>query len=336
MSEPHNDFSHPSAPFDVPARDAAGVPMSQGRPVPRRLGGSREVNRRAVLGGFVAASALLLAGCTSTVVGAAQRKAVPKASATVQPAVSTIEPAQTSVLGQQVTIRGVGLQNVKQVTFGDATVAVSSASADTVVATAPAAVNYQPGSVAVSLLGPSGSVLASKPNALQYTSAGGAAAQMEYALQHWNSYNTAQYGDLNPDGGDCANFVSQTLIARGWTMNDDWYNHDAAADWSPAWGYVPAMDQYFSDNASSLGLEKLDFASQADRAKAALGDVAIFFWGDDTSPDHTQVVDKIDVVNGQYKISMASHNDDYDYRDLDTTITTQHPGSTGHFWHLTR
>ncbi|MHA7984506.1 amidase domain-containing protein [Rathayibacter sp. CAU 1779] len=336
MSEPRHDFSHPSDEFDVSLGAVAGTPAPQRRQGAARLGRGGEVNRRAVLGGFVAASALLLAGCTSTVVGAAQRSAVPKASATVKPAVSTIAPAQTSVLGQQVTIHGVGLQGVEQVTFGDTTVAVSSASADKVVAIAPAAANYQPGSVAVSLLGRGGSVLATKPNALQYTSAGGVAAQMQYALQHWNSYNTAEYGDLNPDGGDCANFVSQTLIARGWTMNDDWYNHDAASSWSPAWGYVPAMDQYFSDNASSLGLEKLDFASQADRAKVALGDVAIFFWGDDTSPDHTQVVDKIEVVDGQYKISMASHNDDYDYRDLDTTITTQHPGSTGHFWHLTR
>jgi hypothetical protein len=29
---------------------------------------------------------------------------------------------------------------------------------------------------------------------------------------------------------------------------------------------------------------------------------------------------------------MAGHNEDTDYRDLDTTITVDHPGATGHFW----
>lgn len=249
---------------------------------------------------------------------------------------SALAPAQTSVLGQRVTIHGSGLQNVDKIAFGGTTVDVTSATARKVVVMAPAAANYQPAAVSVSLMNSDGHVLAKAQDALRYSASAGIAAQMAYALAHWSDYNTAQYGNLNPVGGDCANFVSQTLIARGWSMNDDWYNHDAAEDWSPAWGYVPAMDQYLSDNADSLGLEKLDFASRADRARVALGDIAIFFWGDDTSPDHTQVVDKIEQVDGEYKISMASHNDDYAYRDLDATITTQHPGSTGHFWHLTR
>ncbi|MEO7018517.1 MAG: amidase domain-containing protein, partial [Leifsonia sp.] len=85
------------------------------------------------------------------------------------------------------------------------------------------------------------------------------AMQLAYAMAHWNAYNTAEYGDLNPVGGDCANFVSQTLIARGWKMNSQWYNHHAAADWSPAWGYVPAMNSYFRVNAAQLGLTKYSF-----------------------------------------------------------------------------
>lgn len=330
MPETSSDFS---GSYEAPERTDNTTSAPRGQRGLPRLDRHREVNRRAVLGGFVAASALMLAGCSSPAQSATRRAA---ATAPVTPTVSAVNPTQTSVLGQKVVIHGTDLQHVDKVVFGSTAVDVTSVTPTKVVATAPAAADYQPAAVSLSLLGANGKVLAKQPDALQYSASGGVAAQMTYALAHWNNYNTAQYGNLNPQGGDCANFVSQTLIARGWTMNDDWYNHDAAADWSPAWGYVPSMDQYFSDNASALGLEKLDFASQADRAKVALGDVAIFFWGDDTSPDHTQVVDKIDVVDGQYKISMASHNDDYAYRDLDTTITTQHPGSTGHFWHLTR
>jgi hypothetical protein len=293
--------------------------------------GTRPGARGAVVAA-VAASLLVLTGCT-----APHAQTTPAADHTAQasPSVTAVSPAQASVVGQKVTITGSDLQNVKRVTFGSTSVSVISASQGKVVAQAPAAANYQPSTVNLKLVGQSGKTLVSKPDALEYTAAGGVAAQMQYALAHWQNYNTAQYGDLNSVGGDCANFVSQTLIARGWTMNDDWYNHGAASDWSPAWGYVPAMDDYFAENAAGLGLEKLDF-SQASRAKVALGDIAVFDWDADGSPDHVEVVDRITKVDGQYKIDLASHNDDYAYRDLDDTITTQHPGATGHFWHLTR
>ena len=300
-----------------------------------RASGRRVRGVRAAVLAVAAASALVLAGCTAHTAHTADATRAAEHTAASSPSVTAVSPAQASVVGQKVTITGTDLQNVKAVAFGSASVRVLSASADKVVAQAPAAANYQPATVALKLIGKTGKTIATKPGALEYTAAGGVAAQLEYALAHWQNYNTAEYGDLNPDGGDCANFVSQTLIARGWTMNDDWYNHEAGDDWSPAWGYVPAMDDYFAENAASLGLEQLSF-SQADRAKVALGDIAVFDWDGDGSPDHVEVVDRITKVNGQYKIELASHNDDYAYRDLDETITTQHPGATGHFWHLTR
>jgi len=279
----------------------------------------------------LAASVLVLTGCTSP---HGQPTPAAQHQTPTSPSVTAVSPAQASVVGQKVTITGTDLQSVKKVAFGSTSVRVISATPGKIVAEAPAAADYQPATVSLKLISQAGKTLVSKPNALEYTAAGGVAAQLEYALAHWQNYNTAEYGDLNPDGGDCANFVSQTLIARGWTMNDDWYNHGAGDDWSPAWGYVPAMDDYFAENAASLGLEKLDF-SQASRAKVALGDIAVFDWDADGSPDHVEVVDRITKVDGQYKIDLASHNDDYAYRDLDDTITTQHPGAIGHFWHLT-
>lgn len=157
--------------------------------------------------------------------------------------------------------------------------------------------------------------------------------QLAYALAHWNDYNTAEYGDLNPVGGDCANFVSQTLIARGWQMNSQWYNHGAAAGWSPAWGYVPAMDGYLRSAASKLGITEYSF-DQRDKVK--VGDIVMFDWDDDDSLDHVQIVSSVQEVDGTIVIKMAGHNIDTDYRDLDETITVDHPGAVGHFWGLSK
>ena len=78
-----------------------------------------------------------------------------------------------------------------------------------------------------------------------------------------------------------------------------------------------------------------------DRAKYAVGDVVVFWWknasgGFSAGPDHVQVIDRITSTGGQVKVEMASHNDDYDYRDLDNEITNEHPGAKFVVWHLTR
>ncbi|WP_246846273.1 amidase domain-containing protein [Humibacter ginsenosidimutans] len=158
--------------------------------------------------------------------------------------------------------------------------------------------------------------------------------QYDYAMAHWNHYNTKVYGDLNPVGGDCANFVSQTLIARGWKMNGTWYNHDAAADWSPAWGYVPAMNAYFEQNAKALGLTEYPLNK---RSKIAVGDIVMFDWGDGTL-DHVEIVSKVidTTVDGKkhIDIKMAGHNKDTKYRDLDYVLDKEYKDATGHFWHI--
>jgi len=161
--------------------------------------------------------------------------------------------------------------------------------------------------------------------------------QVTYALTYWKNYNSSVYGNDNPNGGDCANFVSQTLIQRGWKMNSTWYNHGQGA-MSSAWAYVPSMLDYFQANASSLGLQELGMTN---RSQYAVGDVVMFWWKNadgsySSGPDHVQVIDKITNTNGQIKVEMASHNDDVEYRDLDNEITVEHPGAKFVVWHLTR
>lgn len=157
--------------------------------------------------------------------------------------------------------------------------------------------------------------------------------QLAYAMAHWNDYNAAEYGDLNPVGGDCANFVSQTLIARGWQMNSEWYNRNAASEWSPAWGYVPAMDTYLSANSSALGITRYPLDQ---RDTIAIGDIVMFDWDDDGSLDHVQIVSAVEKAGQEVRIKMVGHNEDTDYRDLEHTITVDHPGAVGHFWRLSR
>ncbi|GAA4175148.1 hypothetical protein GCM10022287_20110 [Gryllotalpicola koreensis] len=161
--------------------------------------------------------------------------------------------------------------------------------------------------------------------------------QVDYALKYWKNYNSAVYGNDNPNGGDCANFVSQTLLQRGWKMNSTWFNHGPNA-MSSAWAFVPAMNEYFRANASALGLVQL---GEKDRAKYAAGDVVMFWWknasgGYSAAPDHVQVIDRITRSGGAASVKMASHNVDYEFRDLDDEVTTEHPGAKYIVWHLTR
>jgi hypothetical protein len=296
---------------------------------------SAPLRRFAALAGSVAVIAVALAGCagepsplTKAVAGAASTPAP------VSTTISSIYPAGGSVSGDgTVTITGTNLASVGAVTIGGQPAVVQQATAHKVVAVVPPAPAFTAGTVSVHVIPKDGIPVSTGKVAYTYQVSTPVDKQLAYAMAHWNDYNTAQYGDLNPAGGDCANFVSQTLVARGWTMNSDWYNHDAAAQWSPAWGYVPAMDTYFREDAAELGLTEYPL-DQRDHIK--VGDIVMFDWNDNDSLDHVQIVSGVKNVNGKIQILMAGHNTDSDYRDLDEAITVDHPGAEGHFWSLSK
>ena len=281
-----------------------------------------------------AAAALLFTGCAGepSPVTKAIAKAAPVAQAK-NATVSDIQPASGSLSGGTTTITGTNLDKVASVQIGGQAAPVAQPGKDKIVVTVPQAANWAEAAVPIVVTAADGKVVPTDGKTYTYQAQTPVDQQLSYALAHWNNYNTAQYGDLNPVGGDCANFVSQTLIARGWQMNSDWYNHDAAADWSPAWGYVPAMDDYFRENAAQLGLTEYSF-DQRDKIK--VGDIVMFDWNDNDSLDHVQIVSAVENVDGQIKIKMVGHNEDSDYRDLDEAITVDHPGAIGHFWSLSK
>ncbi|MBT2504059.1 amidase domain-containing protein [Curtobacterium sp. ISL-83] len=153
--------------------------------------------------------------------------------------------------------------------------------------------------------------------------------QLEYAMRHWKDYNLAEYGTMNPIGGDCANYVSQTLVARGWQQRDDWYSHDEGEAHSATWTYCPAMDPWLTSNAAEFGLTK---RTLDERDKVKVGDIVFYDWNDNDSPDHTTIVSEVFTEpDGTVRIKSASHNQDGPYRDLDEMITIQHPGGTAWF-----
>lgn len=153
--------------------------------------------------------------------------------------------------------------------------------------------------------------------------------QLAYAMRTWKDYNLAEYGTMNPIGGDCANYVSQTLVARGWAQRDDWYNRAAGAQHSATWTYCPAMDPWLTAHAAEFGLTR---RSLDERSKVKVGDIVFYDWNDNQSPDHVTIVSEVFTEpDGTVRIKSASHNQDGPYRDLDEMITVQHPGGTAWF-----
>jgi hypothetical protein len=293
-------------------------------------------------------------------------------SSTTEPSASSIEPAQIPLTGGvTVTVSGAGLAAVRGVTVGGVAARDVRATRTTVTFTAPHQAMYTPGSADVALFTdpvtpvPSvnrtsdgngsaandGQVGATQDDApatpsptaapapdastavatttIAYATTTDVDRQLEYAMRHWSDYNTAEYGTMNPIGGDCANYVNQTLQARGWEQRSDWYNRAGGAEHSATWTYCPAMDPWLEQNAATFGLTR---RTSDEREHVKVGDVVMFDWNANGSPDHTTIVSEVfPEADGTIRIKSASHNQDGPYRDLDEMITVQHPGGTAWF-----
>ncbi|GAA1212597.1 amidase domain-containing protein [Rhodoglobus aureus] len=249
-----------------------------------------------------------------------------------EPEVNSVSSLTGSLVGgESIVIAGTALSADSEVTFGGvpATDVVQSDDGSLTV-TVPASTDYQPATVAVEVVADEAAVPSSTAFEYTYKASTPVDQQMQYLMAHWNDYNIAEYGDLNPVGGDCANFASQSLLQRGWEMTDAWFNYDAGADWSGAWGYVPSFENWLTANPE-LGATQLSFD---ERSEAKVGDLVVFDWNDNDYLDHIQVVSSVTTEDGVTTVEMVGHNLDTNYRDLDTTITVDHPGATGHFWSI--
>jgi hypothetical protein len=302
-------------------------------PTSRQTVSPRVKKRRVAVAAGILAVGAILAGCATAAGSTDAAGDRPQPTASVAPvvvSVNAIEPATGSVSGgTTVTVTGSGLAKATAVTVGGvAATEVTAKDDSTVTFVAPASANYA--AVAADVVVLEGDTPIGSPAAFSYAVETGVDAQLSYAMAHWNNYNEAEWGNLNPVGGDCANFVSQTLIQRGWTQSDAWHNKGAGANWTSTWGYVPAMNDWFgSKKGPDVTRLSLD---QRDQVK--VGDVAMFDWNKNNIPDHVMIVSKVFTEGGKTVIQLVGHNKDFDYRDLDNTITVEHPGGNAWFWSI--
>lgn len=218
--------------------------------------------------------------------------------------------------GETVGIRGQRLGGVTTVWFGGQEAELVTVTSTEVTVVVPHSISYEPGEVSVTVETTDGSL--SDGLTWQYVVATAVDRQLEYAFRHWNDYNLTYFGDFNVWGGDCMNFVSQTLLARGWGVTDEWFNN-AQEEWGDAFVHVPSFDAWLSQHPE-YGAVRLDLD---DRDRAKIGDVVVFDWDGDGSLDHAQVISQVRTVGDETRIAMVGHNMDTMYRDLDGALELQ-------------
>jgi hypothetical protein len=251
--------------------------------------------------------------------------------------------------GTQVTVTGESLDEVAAVSVGGAPAPIVAADERQVTFAVPAATETALGTAApveltdvaggpvdvvqptavvaegTSVVQPLEGVLTGLPQApaptaprslaLTYTSDPAIDAQRDYVLSYWSEYNSAQYPVIS--GYDCANFASQSLIARGWAMDAGWYLDLNTGAMSPSWASSTALRDYLAsrtDRATAL--------DDAQRDLVKVGDIAQFDWDDSGDRDHTAIVTRVEHTDAGTKVWVGGHTKDADYWDVDTALAT--------------
>lgn len=147
-------------------------------------------------------------------------------------------------------------------------------------------------------------------------------AQLAFVQANWNT-RSQEYGDLGDS--DCVNFVSQSLVVRGWEQTDDWWHRSMLGmhDYSPAWVSSTAMRDWLDAHPELA-------ESTDDRAEVRPGDIVQFDWDSSGNRDHTGIVVRVD---GD-RVFYASHSNDRESQSVDDAIAMDGRGGAIHFWHL--
>jgi len=128
--------------------------------------------------------------------------------------------------------------------------------------------------------------------------------QMAYAFRNWNASSNRTFGYLS--GNDCANFASQTLLARGWARSPQWFNYGPGR-WSGSWVSSTALSTWLKSRP--------DLATRlvySQRDQVAVGDIVQFRWPGHKKSysawEHTAVVSKVVVLpNGRHDVYYVAH-----------------------------
>jgi hypothetical protein len=284
---------------------------------------------RPLVAATAAAAIFALAGCADAGNPGGSAAADSNQSAEgAAPSVTALSVSAGSVTGAtEVVLTGSDLADVTTVMFGANAATVTATSADELTVTTPAATNFVAGAVEVTVAAGETASASSVP--FEYQVITPIDAQMTYVLAHWSERNIAEYGSLVDN--DCVNFTSQSLIERGWTMDDAWWHTqtNGVDSYSSPWISSTSMKKYF-DARPELATALTD----EQRDSVVVGDIVQFDWDNSGDRDHTGIVSRVEGAGADRKIYFAGHSLDSDFRSVDVAITTDHPGGTAYYWHL--
>ncbi|WP_139418078.1 amidase domain-containing protein [Agromyces laixinhei] len=156
------------------------------------------------------------------------------------------------------------------------------------------------------------------------------AAQLAYAHEHWADTESETYGYL--DENDCVNFTSQTLLARGWVEDDEWWFDESGDAYShaDAWISSTALRDYLESHP-----ERATVLTDDERSSVKVGDIVQFDWDDSGDRDHTGIVTAVETdAAGEVTILYAGHTDPTWDRSVDFAITELHPGGVAYYWSI--
>jgi hypothetical protein len=240
----------------------------------------------------------------------------PSATPTPTPTPAPVEPAATalshygghSASSRTLTITGTGFTGLDAVLVNGVEAPGLQLGGDTtatfVMGTAP---DFQAGLMTIALRSIDGTVVPT-PLRYAYKVVNRVDKQMQYAFSHWNLYSSTRFGYITDN--DCANFTSQTLLARGWKQSSSWWNAGTMARGLPlsssTWVSSTAMSDWLKtrpDLATHLTYRQRDLA--------VVGDIVQFNWNSQKYPGvwlHTAVVSKVVLLpNGRHDIYYVAH-----------------------------
>ncbi len=152
-------------------------------------------------------------------------------------------------------------------------------------------------------------------------------AAAAYANRYWDTYNTAEYADYSSSGGDCANYVSQCLVAGGTSLWESELNNNPGNGLDP-YGAVPYCDDLNLVLTEDIGAQhKRIEDSGTPLPELQAGDVIIY------GTDSDEFAHAVIVVGGQGDNAMINaHTTDRYHVSWDYAFPSYF--SVAHFYHM--
>ena len=156
------------------------------------------------------------------------------------------------------------------------------------------------------------------------------AAQLEYVYAHWDDTASEQFGYIHRN--DCVNFASQSLFARGWATDHEWWYNESGDAYTSSKAWVSSTNlMWYLEEHPERATPLTD--DQRDQVKA--GDIVQFDWDRSGDRDHTGIVTSVEPeLDGSITIEYAGHTDATWDRPVDWAITVLHPGGVAYYWSI--